>query len=170
MIFKYCPLCGSTRIAFIDHRYWVCDECDFVYYHNVAAAAGVLIPRDGGYLFLERAREPGKGLLDIPGGFLEPDESAEAAAVRETGEETGLTVSGLRFLESRPNDYRYKKIPYKVCDIFFEAASAEGTLTPAAEEVKTFRILKPEELRREMIAFPSVWAMLKNRFGLTDIG
>ena len=129
----------------------------------MAAAAGVLVHIEGGILLIERAREPGKGLWDIPGGFVDPDESAEQAAAREVLEETGLVIGPVRYLESRPNDYRYKKIPYKVCDLFFEA-DATGEVVPAEKEVRAWKIVKPEELDLDTISFPSVRQMLRNRF------
>lgn len=42
-------------------------------------------------LLIERGIEPYKGKWAFPGGFLNPDESAEEGALRELKEETGLT-------------------------------------------------------------------------------
>jgi 8-oxo-dGTP diphosphatase len=46
----------------------------------------------GGRVVLVRRRNPPEGWA-IPGGFVEVGESAEAAAVREAHEETGLAVT-----------------------------------------------------------------------------
>jgi 8-oxo-dGTP diphosphatase len=43
-------------------------------------------------LLVRRADHPEKGKWAMPGGFLNPDESADMAAVRELHEETGLGV------------------------------------------------------------------------------
>ena len=53
---------------------------------------GVLIEEDGRYLLVKRAAEPDAGLWSIPGGLIEVGEKAADAAVRETLEETGLSV------------------------------------------------------------------------------
>ncbi|PWI06042.1 NUDIX hydrolase [Streptomyces sp. NWU339] len=53
-------------------------------------------------LLVERGQEPYAGRWALPGGFVRPDESAESAARRELGEETGLTdVSGLHLEQLR---------------------------------------------------------------------
>lgn len=43
-------------------------------------------------LLIERKNEPCKGMWALPGGFMNIDESAEEAAVRELQEETGISV------------------------------------------------------------------------------
>ncbi|WP_171111968.1 MULTISPECIES: NUDIX domain-containing protein [Streptomyces] len=53
-------------------------------------------------LLVERGQEPYAGRWALPGGFVLPDESAETAARRELGEETGLSdVSGLHLEQLR---------------------------------------------------------------------
>jgi ADP-ribose pyrophosphatase YjhB (NUDIX family) len=47
---------------------------------------------DGRLLLVRRGNEPDRGTWSLPGGRVEPGESAEDAVVRETREETGLVV------------------------------------------------------------------------------
>ena len=56
-------------------------------------AAAALLDRDGRVLVQQRpAGRHHAGLWEFPGGKLEPDESAEAALVRELSEELGIVV------------------------------------------------------------------------------
>lgn len=120
--FLYCPECGKQTVTYPNLRHWVCASCGFDLYNNVAAAVGVIIrDGEGRVLFIKRAKEPRKGFLALPGGFVDPGESAEDAAVRECKEETGLDAVDIEYLASFPNTYEYKTVRYTTCDIFFTA-------------------------------------------------
>jgi 8-oxo-dGTP diphosphatase len=51
-------------------------------------------------LLIQRKREPFAGLWAIPGGFMDMDETLEAAAARELLEETGLHARSLKQVHS----------------------------------------------------------------------
>ncbi|MFA6856128.1 MAG: NUDIX domain-containing protein [Treponema sp.] len=124
--FKMCPMCGSFKISYVDNRKWLCPDCGFDLYNNVAAAVGiVLADNDGNILFEKRAKEPRRGFFALPGGFVNPDECLEDAVVRECFEETGIKPPVVSYLCSFPNTYKYKNITYKTCDSFFTACIPE---------------------------------------------
>lgn len=88
-------------------------------------------------LFERRAKDPGKGLLCLPGGFMDPDETAEQAAHREFLEETGVEVEKVEYLCSFPNTYEYKTVVYKTSDIYFVGRLPEGFELKAQESEVT---------------------------------
>jgi len=64
-------------------------------------AVGAIVFRDGAVLLVKRGAAPNKGLWSFPGGALETGETVEAAAVRETLEETRVDVRPVRVLDVR---------------------------------------------------------------------
>lgn len=161
---RFCPHCGATGYEYREKKYWHCPACDFTYYHNVATSASVILECDGKIVMLVRAKNPGKGLLAVPGGFVDPDERAELAAVRECREETGLEAKNLSFVGSWPNEYTYKDVIYKTCDFYFSATvdsasvAANGSfesLQLDGREVSSLSLIRPEEIRTAPIAFES---------------
>jgi 8-oxo-dGTP diphosphatase len=56
------------------------------------AAVGAIAVRDGALLLIRRGHAPSRGRWSLPGGRVEPGESAHEALIREMAEETGLAV------------------------------------------------------------------------------
>ena len=54
------------------------------------AAVDCVALAGGKIVLVRRGRDPEKGKLALPGGFVEPDETIEQACLRELKEETGL--------------------------------------------------------------------------------
>lgn len=145
--FNFCPNCGKSSIKYLDNKKWFCVDCGFDLYNNVASAVGViLIDKDGFILFEKRAKDPRKGFLALPGGFCDQDENAENAVIRECIEETGIKPENVKYLCSFPNDYEYKTIKYKTCDLFFTAkidlSFKESKLLKQETEVINFEFCK----------------------------
>lgn len=126
--FSFCPICGTKKINYMENKKWKCSDCGFTLYNNVASAVGIILSDNQNNILLEvRAKEPKKGFLALPGGFCDQDETAEEAATRECKEETGFEPKKIQYLCSFPNDYEYKNIKYKTCDLFFTAKLDESS-------------------------------------------
>ncbi len=163
--FNFCPACGGRHIQNVKMRKWLCADCGFDLYNNVATAVGLIICDDKGrVLFEKRGKEPRKGFLALPGGFVDPDEAAEDAVYRECEEETGLPPTKMNYLCSFPNTYEYKNIVYKTCDLFFEAELPAGEALTAQEgEVTAFewrQVRNEQDLGELPLAFKSAWQAL----------
>jgi NAD+ diphosphatase len=166
--FRFCPSCASPRLRSDRGRRWACPDCGFEYFHNVATAAGIVVEAEGLVLLLERAREPAKGMLALPGGFVEPGEGAEDAALRECREELGWAPERIEFLASFPNVYRYRGMPYATCDLYFRAilpALDLSRLLVDEGETAALRLVPSAELPWELIAFESTKLALRSAFG-----
>ncbi len=92
--YVYCPRCATPLVTrpFMDKLRRVCPACAFVYFTDPKVGVGVMVVADGRLLLVHRAMPPEKGKWSIPAGFVDRGEDPRATAVRETEEETGLTV------------------------------------------------------------------------------
>ncbi len=90
--FTHCPYCGH---AFDPQQPWprLCAGCSKISYLNPLPVVVVMLPVDGGLLAVRRAIPPHLGRLALPGGYINLGETWQQAFVRETREETGLTIS-----------------------------------------------------------------------------
>lgn len=156
---RYCPACGAQRLAPETNKRWVCGACAFRYYHNVATAVAVVLRVGEAVLLTRRARDPQQGFLDFPGGFVDPEETLEAAAVRELEEELGLTVNGdaLRYCFSLWNRYPYAGVTYPTSDVYFELTLPARPVLRCADDVAgAYWFPHPGAIPRDQLAFPAV--------------
>jgi 8-oxo-dGTP diphosphatase len=148
---RFCPLCAAalTRapVPPDQREQSVCPACKFVFYLNPKVVAGTIPEQDGALLLTRRAIHPGYGLWTFPGGFVDFGESVTDAAVRETFEETGLTVDITGLL----NVYSYPGSPVI---IVYTARVTGGALTPCAEN-DLVEWVKAEAIPWDALAFPS---------------
>ncbi|MBD1389148.1 NUDIX domain-containing protein [Neiella sp. HB171785] len=117
----YCPQCGKATFARKHGTCYVCQSCQFEYYHNTAAAVAGLIEWQGKILLTRRAKEPFAGRLDLPGGFIDPAESLEQGLSREIFEELGIHINDWRYVASGANQYVYKNVRYNTLNSLFVA-------------------------------------------------
>jgi ADP-ribose pyrophosphatase YjhB (NUDIX family) len=100
---RFCPKCAGELEREPDHLR--CPRCGERYWANSVPGAQAVIVRDGSVLLGRRANEPSRGRWDLPGGFLQEAEDAEAGLRREVREETGLEIDGLEFLGTWNESY-----------------------------------------------------------------
>jgi 8-oxo-dGTP diphosphatase len=99
-----CPRCRHELER--DERSVRCLNCGLSVYANPAPTASALVLGDDGQVLLaRRAGDPGAGLWDILGGFVEEGEEPLAALRREIEEETSLEIEPLEFLGGYPDRY-----------------------------------------------------------------
>ena len=67
-------------------------------YLRPAVTVDIILEREGKLLLVKRKKDPFKGLLCIPGGFVDFGEKIEIAAKREAYEETNLRVEPIAIL------------------------------------------------------------------------
>lgn len=154
--FKFCPQCGAP-IEEVGNSPLKCKSCQFTHYFSPATAVGgILINSQSEVLFLVRGKNPGKGKLGLPGGFVDSGETLEEALVREVIEETALEIEQFEYLCSFPNVYHYLGWSVDVTDTFFLCkVKSYERLSAQAGEVDGFKIARPTAEVLAQMAFES---------------
>ncbi|MBR6691381.1 MAG: NUDIX domain-containing protein [Bacteroidaceae bacterium] len=156
-LFRHCPKCGSTEFGIHDEKSKKCGNCGFIYYFNpLAATVGIITNSNGELLVATRSKEPAKGTLDLPGGFCDSYETAEEGVAREILEETGLRVTGTRYLFSIPNTYNYSGMELHTMDLFFECYVEDEGGLKANDDVATLKWVAIEELDSKEFGLQSI--------------
>lgn len=94
---RYCPRCGASAKPLPGRS--TCSACGYeVWAASIPGVQGLVVDDLGRVLLGRRRAEPGDGLWDIPGGFLDEGEDPVAGLLRELAEETGLAVEVDAFL------------------------------------------------------------------------
>ncbi|MBN2182683.1 MAG: NUDIX domain-containing protein [Sedimentisphaerales bacterium] len=154
-IFEYCPSCGSKEIYFDNIKMFRCEACSFTFFHNVAAAAAAVLEYEGKILTIKRDLEPAKGKLDLPGGFVDPKETAEEGLRREIKEELNIDLGEMKYLGSYPNIYKYKGVPYNTCDLIFYSKINAFPTQLEKSEIEELVLIDPANIPADKIAFES---------------
>ncbi|MCU0848016.1 MAG: NAD(+) diphosphatase [Spirochaetes bacterium] len=97
----FCSRCGTRLGDREDERSRACGNCGSSYYPRISPAVMVAVTRGDTILLARGARFPA-GRYGLVAGFVEPGESLEECAAREVMEETGISISGIRYYASRP--------------------------------------------------------------------
>ena len=100
---KYCGVCGAPMRMDTDISK-KCTECGKEIWPQLATAVIVLIHR-GDEVLLVRAKNFRTDFYGLVAGFVETGETLEEAVAREAMEETGVTITNIRYFGSQPWPY-----------------------------------------------------------------
>ncbi len=107
----------------------------------------IIIEHPDGLVVIERSNPPFG--LALPGGFVDPGESLEAAARREAREETGLALDGLRQFHTYSDPDRDPRF-HTVTTVFV----AQGRGVPQfGDDAKGLRVIPKEAILSYTFAF-----------------
>lgn len=150
--FAFCPRDGTrlapTRIDGRDRP--TCPVCGFADFMHVQIGANAVVERKGEVLLVRLNYGPRDGRWALPGGLVEADETIEAAALRETTEETGFTTAldGLLATWMRPG--------FPILVVIYRAHVVSGALRVAPDEASEARFFPQATLPpMEELAWPS---------------
>lgn len=168
--FGHCPACGYNSNAVIEETVFSCENCKLeMHFSPVTSAAAVIQNHKGNVLFIRRKKEPHKGKLGLPGGFVNPGETLEDALLREVREEVGIDLDSWSYLGGWPNKYSYKSVIYSVTDIYFVAKVKDfKSIKTCPDEVEGAYIANPKTIGLENFAFPSLRMAISEYLNIYD--
>lgn len=143
----YNAFCQSSQYpALRDEFFFLADEKDkwkFAPYEPTFNTADSVLFSMGHVLFIRRKNFPGKGLLALPGGYVEPGETLLQSAIRELEEEAGIVDPKNRLVCSMTFDNPERDLRGRIITMahLFELDSVDGAPPKAypgsdAEEVE----------------------------------
>lgn len=158
---KFCPSCGSevaSRVPPGDSlpRH-VCDACGSIHYQNPKLVLGAIPEWEGRLLLCRRAIEPRYGYWTLPAGFMENDETAGEAAMRETLEEAGARIELVAA-------FSMISVPYvNQVHVFYRARLLDLEFKPGEESLEV-ALFEEAKMPWKDIAFRTVGLTLKHWF------
>lgn len=155
--FKYCPVCSSSHFEINNIKSKKCKDCGFTYYLNPSSAtvAFILNEKDE-LLVVRRKNDPGKGMLDLPGGFVDMDESGEEGMAREVKEETGLDAIEVTYQFCYPNTYLYSGFLVHTLDMFFKIKVKDLSHIEAMDDAEAYYWIPLSDISIDDFAFDSI--------------
>ena len=156
-LFTHCPACGSVFFVQNNEKSKCCKACGFVLYVNASAAvAAFIVNAAGDLLVCRRGEEPEKGTYDLPGGFVDCDETAEEALNREVSEELQAQVAEAHYLFSLPNTYEYSGMTIPTLDMFFACRLVDSTHLQPSDDVEDCFFVPMNELQHDLFGLKSI--------------
>lgn len=154
MDMAFCRRCGSSLSLLKNHVYRCANS--HTLYANAAPAVAVYFMLSGSQevMLAVRGEDPHKGKLDAFGGFLDGEESFEAAAIRELREELSLEpdeYEPLNYLGSAASLYPFKgeDIPF-VSALFWSRLTTDKQLK-TSDDVESISIVKLHEFNLDLL-------------------
>ncbi|MEW6690759.1 MAG: NUDIX hydrolase [Pseudomonadota bacterium] len=158
---KFCPNCAAPlarRVPPGDSLpRWLCDACGSIHYENPKLVVGTVPEWEGRLLLCRRAIEPRYGYWTLPAGFMENDETAGEAALRETLEESGARIA-LAAPFSMISVPRVNQV-----HLFYRAGLLDLEFRPGAETLEV-ALFDEAKLPWKEIAFRTVGLTLRHWF------
>lgn len=161
---RFCTTCGGPledRVVDVEQRVRrVCARCGEIAYTNPLILVNTIVASNGRVLLCRRAGSPAAGRWTMPGGFMECCESLEAAAARETFEETGVRLD--------PRELRLHAVVSltEISQVYvgFLANVAEPVNLVCGPECTEVRFFSEEQIPWNELAYPDIGVYLRIYF------
>lgn len=160
--YQFCPRCSKEGSFNETNFSFKCHSCGFHFFLNSSAAVTALIFDDRNrLLFTRRGIEPAYGKLDLPGGFVDPNESAESALLREIKEELDVVPEKVTYYGSFPNQYHFSGTIVYTTDLVFRCKVNNVAKIKVLDDIIGIEFIALENIEIEELPFVSVQNIIK---------
>lgn len=168
-IFQYCPKC-SKKIKSINlpaklrsnaSRRVKCTSCGLNFYLSPYLTNAVILENKKNEILLVKRKFPPKiGWWDLPGGFVENDETIEQSIHREVKEELNIEIGDLKYISSSTDHYLFKKINYPTICTIFSAVMKTEKIHPQ-DDISGYKFFSKNKIPYSRIAFQGLRKAIK---------
>lgn len=159
---NYCRRCGA-KLTSSDTHVFVCANNHTIYANASPCTAVIIINSQGEVLTITRSVDPGKGKLDLPGGFCDGAETLEACAYRELEEETGITpqqITPLIYFSSGNDRYNYADEEITALTAIFTAHCNDDVTLKPGDDAQAVTFIPIDRLDPNDFCFDSLQAII----------
>jgi NAD+ diphosphatase len=136
---RFCGRCGEGTERKEGELARVCPRCGLHQFPRISPAVIVRVEH-GDRILLARSPHFAPGVYSTLAGFVEPGESLEDTVIREVREESGITVTNLRYFGSQPWPFPHSLM------IGFVADYESGEIRPQECEIEDARWFGVDDL------------------------
>ncbi len=162
---NFCSDCGSKvslqAVAGDNRQRYVCTECGRTHYQNPNVLVATYVCVGESIFWIKRGIPPAVGKWAMPGGFMENDETPEAAACRELLEETGIDIPADRMILVSVSSILHMAQTHLV----FRCHLEQEPDTAPTEEAVEFGWFSEADLPWEELAFASIEPHVRQVYG-----
>lgn len=159
--FTHCPRCGAAGKT--EFNRLACGQCGLSNFFSPKPANALLAQNSAGeYLLVKRARNPAKDLWDVPGGFIDRDETIEQSMSREAQEELGVDISDITYFGSYKDTYAYQDVIYPVVITVLRASIKDAEQIKPADDASDYKYFKLQDFPTSQLAWPWMQQLVRD--------
>ena len=164
--FIFCPKCKS-KFEKKPPNLLTCIKCNLHYYVNPKPTTSILLLNSKNeILFVVRKFDPKKGMLDLPGGFVDIGETLEECMVREIKEELciNVTVNEITYIGSSVDEYEHGGVNSRTINAMYHAKLPQNAHIVPSDDVEDFLFIAPQDIPYDRMAFQGMKDFLKEYY------
>lgn len=159
--FLYCSFCGGF-LEYSENNLLQCQSClRHLHINPRPVNAAILENEKGEIMLVKRKADPSIGKWDLPGGFVDLNESVEESLKRELQEELGIIPQEIRYFDSYSDTYIYQGISYPTIGFVYTGKVKSDQKISVSSDIDGYEFFSPEDIPLKDLAFPSLEIAIK---------